>query len=94
MRAPPGPKPCLQGPAQRTTGLLEAAAGYPVDVSTRGDKVFGVLAMVLGVAIIAAAVVGAFVTPWVVIGASLLVLIWLAVVKRRPPEKKVYRVEL
>jgi hypothetical protein len=39
-------------------------------------------------------VIGLFVTPWVLIGASVLVLIWLAVVRRRPPEKKVYRVEL
>jgi hypothetical protein len=63
-------------------------------VSTRADKVFGVLAIVLGVAMIVAAAVGALVTPWVVIGASLLGIIWLAVVKRRPPYKKVHRTTL
>lgn len=41
-----------------------------------------------------AAVIGLFVTPWVVIGASVLVIVWLAVVRRRPPEKTVYRVKL
>jgi hypothetical protein len=63
-------------------------------VSTRADKVFGVLAIVLGVAMIVAGAVGALVTPWAVIGASLLGIIWLAVVKRRPPHKKVHRTTL
>ena len=70
------------------------ADGYSTDVSTRGDKVFGLIAILLGIAMIVAAVIGLFLTPWVLIGASVLVLIWLAVVTRRPPEKKVYRVEL
>jgi len=43
------------------------------------------VAIVLGVAIVVAAVTGALVTPWIVIGASLLGMIWLAVAKRRPP---------
>jgi hypothetical protein len=66
------------------------STGYYPDVSRRGDKVFGVVAIVLGVAMIVAAAVDVLVTPWVVIGASLLGIIWLAVVKRRPPQK-VYR---
>jgi hypothetical protein len=63
-------------------------------VSTRGDKVFGVLAIVLALAMIVAAVVGALVTPLGDPGASLLGIIWLAVAKRRPPHKRVRRTNL
>jgi hypothetical protein len=63
-------------------------------MSTRGDKLFGALAIVLGVAIIVAAVVGVVVTPWVTIAASVLGIVWLAVAKRRPPEKRVHRTHL
>jgi hypothetical protein len=54
----------------------------------RAERVFGALAIVLGVAIIVAALVGVLVTPWVTIGASLLGILWLAVVKRRPPHRR------
>jgi hypothetical protein len=85
---------CRRGMRYLRAGFLRPAAGYPTDVSTRGDKFFGTLAIVLGIAMLVAAVIGLFVTPWVVIGASVLVIVWLAVVRRRPPEKKVYRVKL
>ncbi len=63
-------------------------------MSTQADKVFGVIAIVAGMAIVVAAVTGFLVTPWVTAGASLVAIIWLAIVKRRPPEKKVYRTRL
>jgi hypothetical protein len=63
-------------------------------MSTRGDKVFGVVAIILGVGIVTAVVVGASLSVWATIGASLLIIIWLAVVRRRPPEKRVYRTRL
>jgi hypothetical protein len=43
---------------------------------------------------IVVAVVGILVTPWATIGASLLVIVRLAVVRRRPAHKRVYRTHL
>jgi hypothetical protein len=58
---------------------------------TRGDKVFGVVAIVLAIAMIVAALTGILAVRWVTIAASLLVIVWLAILRRRPPEKRVHR---
>jgi hypothetical protein len=50
---------------------------------TIGDKVFGILAIILGIAIVVVAVLGVLVTPWVVIGASSLGIAWMTVARRR-----------
>ena len=63
-------------------------------MSTRGDRVFGVIAIVVGLAMAVVGVTGFFVSQWITIGASLAVIVWLAIVRRRPPEKRVYRVKL
>jgi membrane associated rhomboid family serine protease len=75
-------------------GLLSLTSGYPADVPTRGDKVFAVVAIVIGLGMAIVGLTGLFVSYWVTIGATVAVIIWLAIVRRRPPEKRTYRTHL
>jgi hypothetical protein len=50
---------------------------------TTGDKIFGIIAIILGIAIVVVALLGVLVTPWVVIGASSLAIAWMTVARRR-----------
>jgi hypothetical protein len=55
-------------------------------VPTRGDKIFGVVAILVGIAIVVAAVMDIFVTPWVIIAASAAGITWVTIERRRSPQ--------
>ena len=73
--------------------LIHGLTGYAPNVATRGDRIFGVIAILLSIGIIVAVATG-HVTTWATIGASVLIISWLIIWRRRPPEKKVYRTHL
>ena len=50
---------------------------------TTGDKIFGITAILLGIAIVVVTMPGLLVTPWVLIVASSLGISWLSVARRR-----------
>ena len=62
--------------------------------STRGDKIFGVMTIVLAIAMMVAGLTGTFPVRWVTVAASLLIIVWLAILRRRPPEKRVHRTRM
>jgi hypothetical protein len=54
-------------------------------VPTKGDKVFGLLAIIVGIGVIVLAVLDLLVTSFVVIAASASAIVWLSIARRRPP---------